>query len=115
MDESKAISRRSRALNFGLDILDDPEEEQALDKAFGDESFQSSHAVVVRNENHPPTTSKEIWGWYLYEAANQPYSRYLVCLSVIIAAFPIQLLTQFSNGIALSQCLYQWIPSNLSK
>lgn len=26
------------------------------------------------SEDHPKTTMKEIWGWYLYEIANQPYS-----------------------------------------
>lgn len=32
---------------------------------------------LIIDEDHPQTTKKEIWGWYLYEIANQPYSRYI--------------------------------------
>mgnify|MGYP001085508820 CR=1 FL=1 len=77
MDASKGVTRRTTTKNFHLDSLDDPLEEEALDKAFGNEQELISAAVVARRENSPPTTTKEIWGWYLYEAANQPYSRYV--------------------------------------
>lgn len=77
MDGSTGVSKRTTVKNFELDALDDPLEEIALDRAFGNEAEAVSNTVAVRRENHPPTTTKEVWGWYLYELANQPYSRYV--------------------------------------
>lgn len=77
MNSSTGVSRRTTASNFHVESLDDPQDEEALDRALGLENEVFSAVSVPRQENHPPTTQKEIWGWYLYEAANQPYSRYV--------------------------------------
>jgi hypothetical protein len=75
MDTSKGVTRRA-VKNFQLESLDDPSEDEALDRAFGQDTDAISAAVLTRRDNQPTTTQKEIWGWYLYEGANQPYSRY---------------------------------------
>jgi len=77
MDSSTVVSPQDAAQTFQIDSLDDPGDDEALDRAFGTESEVFSTAVMARRENHPPTTQREVWGWYLYEAANQPYSRYV--------------------------------------
>lgn len=60
---------------FRIDSLDDTDEEEVLDRAFGDDLSALANHITIRRDDQPPTTQKEIWGWYLYEGANQPYSR----------------------------------------
>lgn len=74
---STGVTRRS-VKSFQVDSLDDPSEEEALDRAFGVDLDPHLGSVIPRVNDHPSTTQRELWGWYLYEGANQPYSRYVV-------------------------------------
>jgi UMF1 family MFS transporter len=62
-----------------MESLDDPGEDEALERAFGLEEAPHVGTVIPRVNDHPTTTQRELWGWYLYEGANQPYSS--VCIS----------------------------------
>ena len=61
-----------------MESLDDPGEDEALERAFGLEEAPHVGTVIPRVNDHPTTTQRELWGWYLYEGANQPYSRYVL-------------------------------------
>lgn len=57
--------------------MDSYENEATLENIDLDDNETSD--VDIRydmDENHPLTTKKELWGFYLYEASVQPYSRF---------------------------------------
>ena len=65
-------------IKLQIDTLDDPGDEEAVDRAFGKLELMPAGTVFLGPEPHPPTTLREIWSWYLYEGANQPYSTYVI-------------------------------------